>query len=105
MRPVSRRWLRASNFYFLGYDQLKAKIPVQRPELGISSPYNVVHHLRAGLARPWLVTKCKSLANLEEVYARSTGTFARVVKDRSRQVHALVSVQGCEVAHGNARKI
>ena len=49
-----------------------------------------MHHLRAGLARPWLVTNFKSLANLEEVYALSIGTFARGVPGRIRQVHALV---------------
>ena len=49
-----------------------------------------MHHLRAGLARPWLVTKFKSLANLGEVYAQPTSTFARAVTDRIRQVHALV---------------
>jgi len=39
-----------------------------------SSPHNVVHHLRAGLARPWLVTNFRSPANLEKVYARSIRT-------------------------------
>jgi len=56
-----------------------------------------VHHLRAGLARPWLVTNSRSLANLDEVYARSTGTLARAVTDRSRQVHALVRRQGSSI--------
>jgi len=41
----------------------------------VSSPSNVVHHLRAGLARPWLVTKFKSLANPKEVYAGSISTL------------------------------
>jgi len=64
--------------------------------------YNVVHHLRAGLARPWLVTNSRSLANLDEVYARSTGTLARAVTERSRQVHALVrrpALQSCDLTY------
>ena len=50
-------------------------------------PYNVVHHLRAGLARPW-PGQIKGASRASSI--RPT-IAARAVTDRSRQVHALVS--------------
>ena len=57
----------ANDDFCCGLFALAGLLPLNsNPEPSLySCTDNVVHHLRAGLARPWLVINFKSLANLD----------------------------------------
>ena len=66
----------------------------QRRGLHISSPSNVVHQLRAALARPWRVSAYAEVSGRSESKSDHCGGIAaRGVTGRIRQLHARVRQQ------------